>query len=191
MTQAPKTPKPDEIKKNFWEYRRVQLGFILALVIGSYVLPKIPLLRGWENKFTAATVEISKTDMPRNATRIKSGEEALTLYPTTNPRLAEYLNLKGPLPLASWSCNVLGQKALCARYLWKNDYLTLVVTAAPKKVRRKPGPFTKSGLAGYYFVSTEKDLAFATVGPFEPDEIYKTLNIPRIPAATPQPSSSP
>lgn len=193
MTQVEKN---DEIKRQFWQYRRAQLAIIAVLAIGGLVLPKTPLLRGWEYKFTSGAVEIGKKEVPQDALRIKSVEEAVALFPNSkNPNLAEYLRLKGPQPFAAWSCEVLKLKALCLRYLWKENHaLTVVVTTVGKRYKKKTRPFTKSGWGGYFFLVPENDLAFAVTGYFEPKDIKGALNLPSHPSvpatATPAPTAN-
>ncbi len=170
MSEKTAPKKTDEIERQFWQHQGVQIVFILLLLVLSLVLPKIPLLRGWEYKLTAASVEVGKSEIPIQATRIKSTDEALVLFPSKNIYLRDVLKLNGPLPIAAWSCKLLGQPGLCVRYLWKNnDPLTLVVTAATKRAKETMSPFTKSGWSGYIIVT--HDLAVAISGPADPDEI--------------------
>lgn len=164
-------------KKQFWKSQSFQIVMILTIILISLFLPKIPLLRGWEYKFSVQAVELGRSEIPRHAVRIKTPEDALALYPQAPPHLRNVLTLAGPLPIAAWSCMPLGQAGLCVRYLWKNNEpLTLVVSQAPKATKGSLNPFTKSGWGGYILVHDH--LAYALTGPLDPDEILSLLSVP-------------
>jgi hypothetical protein len=163
------TAPPDEIQKQFWKYRRVWITIIVLLIGARYILPRIPLLRGWEQKFSHAAVDLGRSPLPDNANKTGTPEEALAALNLDKPVESKVVRLNGPLFLAAWKCQPLKLAAACLRYIWKNEQLTLVVHPIRKKVTKPAGPFTKSGWGGRYVVYD--GVAAALVGPFPPDEI--------------------
>jgi len=167
-----------EVKKQFWKSQRFQIIFVISLIAASFLLPKIPLLRGWEYKLTSSAVEFAKSELPADALRIKTADEAMSLLQTNQPKLSQYLNLKSAIPLAAWACKPLKQPGLCVRYLHnESSLITMVVTTQVKKSKRRQAPFTKAGWGGYFFVTPENDLAFVLVGHESPDDLRVLWNL--------------
>ncbi|MBK9294035.1 MAG: hypothetical protein IPM57_06255 [Oligoflexia bacterium] len=165
-----------DVKKQFWKSQRFQIAFVLLLIVASLVLPKIPLLRGWEYKLTTEATKIAKDEIPNDAIRIKSIEEALHLIQTNQPDIQKYLNLKQAIPIAAWACKPLKQPGLCVRYLLnESELLTMVVTTKVKKNKKKLAPFTKGGWGGYLIIPPEAEAAFVLVGHSSPDALLVLL----------------
>ena len=127
------------------------------------------LLRGWEQKFSQAVVEIGKSDVPENAVRVTSSDEAVTALKSEVPLDQHILDLEGPILVAAWKCTVNGEKGGCIRYIWKGQPLTLAAVLLPGNKREVHDPFTKSGWNGYLVL--HRNLAFVMVGSLDTDEI--------------------
>ena len=106
---------PDQIQKAFWQYRRFWLGTIALLVAGRFLLPHIPILRGWESRFTAQTIEFAKQEIPRDAVRIARLEKLPNYLTLPFPIPEEFMKLDGTLAMAAWLCKLLKKEGLCVR----------------------------------------------------------------------------
>ncbi len=160
---------PDEIQREFWQYRRVWVATIVLLVVGRLILPHIPLLRGWEQKFTASSFELGKLEIPPEALRTSSTDVVnLTLRPKHDipSGMADF---NGPILVAAWPCTPLGDPGECLRYLWDGEPLTVVISFKPQRTSKDSGPFARAGWGGYFVL--EKNYAAAAVGPFSTQDI--------------------
>ncbi|MDZ4676187.1 MAG: hypothetical protein SGI74_01650 [Oligoflexia bacterium] len=163
--------KPDEIQKQFWHYRRVWIGIIIALVAGRFLLPHLPMLKGWEQKFSVAAIDIGIEAVPEQTTQVTSVEQALTLLQSKIPVPAKIAQLNKAFLLSAWKCAPLKNEGLCLRYVLDDEPLTLVISLNPKRTNKFHGPFTKAGWAGYYVV--KNGVAAALVGPFDPNQLLE------------------
>jgi hypothetical protein len=160
----------DVIQKKLWHYWELWAGILVVLFAARWLLPHLPLLKGWEQKLTTAAVEVGIGETPENASKVSTDEQILAGLP---PKLAsvaliDELKLNGPLAAGQWNCKILSEEGSCIRYLWKNEPLTMIVTVSPKRAKKNHGPFTKTGWSGYYVIT--KNLTYVLVGPFNPDE---------------------
>lgn len=163
---------PDEIQRQIWQYRRVWISIFIVLVAARLILPHTPLLRGWEQKFCGAAIEVGKSDLPADVLNINNVESANAVFRPKFEISPAVANLEGPLLVAAWKCNILGEDGGCLRYLWKEEPITLVVIPKPHKVNKTSGPFTRTGWGSYFIV--EKGVATALVGPFPPADLLNT-----------------
>ncbi len=161
----------DEIQRQFWQYRRVWLGIIALLIAGKIILPRIPILKGWEQKFANASVELGKVDLPTGAARVSSTEEALKALAPQVIASKNMADVIGPIMVGAWKCSPMGLSGGCIRYLWQGESVTLVISTVPKNVKVMAGPFTKNGWGGQFIVT--KDLAFTIVGPFASSDLVE------------------
>jgi hypothetical protein len=160
---------PDELQREIWQYRRIWISLIIIFILGRLLLPHLRLLRGWEQKATLAVVEIGKTQIPDNATRVTSSDEAIAVFKGYMDLDPEMVSLNGPVLVAAWKCSVLSEKSACFRYLSNDQQLTLAVVDLPHNKREIHDPFTKSGWSGYLIL--HKKLAFIMVGSLDSDDI--------------------
>jgi hypothetical protein len=160
---------PDEIQRQFWQYRRLWLIIIVICVAARLILPHTPLLRGWEQKFCGAAIEIGKIDMPVDALKINNVEAANAVFRPKYEVPPAMANLDGPLLVAAWKCQPLGEDGACLRFLWKDEPVTLVMSSKSHKVNKTSGVFLRTGWSSYFIV--ERGIASALVGPFPPAEL--------------------
>ena len=168
LERPPKVKKTDEIQREFWQYRRVWITIFVILIAAKLILPHIPQLRGWEQKFSNSTIEIGKADIPPEAIRTSTIESInMNFKPPLQvpPGFGEFT---GPHLIAAWKCEILKAEALCLRYMWNHEPMTLVLTTHGPKIE-KYGPFVRSGWAGFFIV--KPGFAAAATGPFSPEDI--------------------
>jgi hypothetical protein len=164
--------RPDELQREIWQYRRFWVGIIILLVAARIILPHTPLLRGWEQKFSAAALESGKKEIPPDALKVVAIEAANAIFKPKLEIPADMANLQGPILIAAWKCEVLGEDGGCLRYLWKDDTLTMVVLPGTHKAHKTHGAFSRTGWGGYFIV--DKGEAATLVGPFDPSDILNT-----------------
>lgn len=160
---------PDEIQRQFWQYRRVWITILVIMVAAKLILPHTPLLKGWEQKFCGSAIEIGKSDFPADALKINNVEAANAVFRPKYEIPPAVANLDGPLLVAAWKCMPLGEEGGCLRYLWKGEPVTLVMSSKSHKVNKTSGLFLRTGWGSYFIV--EKGVATALVGPFPPSEL--------------------
>jgi hypothetical protein len=170
-TEGHSQQKPDEIQKQFWRYRRVWVGIVVTLIAGRFLLPHLPMLKGWEQKFSVASIDLGMGNIPEGTSQITSVDQALALLQSKAPVPANIAKLNSAFLVTAWKCSPLGSEGLCLRYAWEEEPLTLVISLNPKRTNKPFGPFTKAGWAGYYVV--KDGIAAALVGPFDPDELLE------------------
>jgi hypothetical protein len=164
-----KVNQPDEIQKEFWQYRRLWIISFLVLAAASFIFPRIPLLRGWEKKFAASSIELAKAEVPGNAIKTNNMDVVNIMFKPKFEIPTGLVSIDGAILVAAWQCNPMGDAGVCLRYMWNLDPLTMIISFKPKRTNKNFGPFTRTGWGGYYFV--KKEFAAAAIGPFGPAEI--------------------
>jgi hypothetical protein len=162
-------PQEDEIQRAAWHHWAIIAGVIVLLIAARFVLPHIPLLKGWEQKFSGAAIEFGKQDIPPDALQVGTYEGPHIVFEKPAETPADMIQLNGPVLVAAWKCKPLGDTGSCLRYIWRGEPLTLLVTTHTKRFNKTNGPFSRTGWGGYFIV--QKNLAAALVGPFEPADL--------------------
>src|ERR1700722_1027846 len=93
---------PDEIQRQIWQYRRVWISIFVVLVAARLILPHTPLLKGWEQKFCGAAIEVGKADPPADALNINNVQAANAVFRPKFEIPQAMASLEGPLLVAAW-----------------------------------------------------------------------------------------
>jgi hypothetical protein len=157
--------KPDAIQRQIWIYGRFIVSLVFVFWVGRWVLPKLPILQGWQNKFTISAIEIGKQDIPDSALRPQSAEEIVGYFKPEFDLSQNVFHLDGPLLIAAWRCQPLNTLGACVRYVWKGESITVVITKKPTTSGKPMGAFTRAAWGGY-FVNRD-GLSASIVGPFD------------------------